>query len=220
MTEKHKENRKKFAFLYLSWTLEWNLVLFSDEKKFSLNGPDGIHRIWINENLEEHRKKEQLIRKKNNPKKSILVWGSIGYKFKSNLVFIDSIINSEDYCEILKNNLVPHLKTKIGSRKIFQQDNAPIHVSGHSEGFFKKNKINLLEWPSLSPDLNPIENVWGYLTQQIYSNRSCFSNIDELKESILDAWNSLEFRYIEELISSMQKRLEMVVKRDGDVIVY
>jgi hypothetical protein len=45
---------------------------------------------------------------------------------------------------------------------IFQQDNASIHMSGHSLVWFAEKNIPLLDWPARSPDLNPIENLWAF----------------------------------------------------------
>lgn len=47
--------------------------------------------------------------------------------------------------------------------RVFMQDNSPVHTSGSVTALFARQNFELLNWPPLSPDLNPIENVWSYM---------------------------------------------------------
>ncbi len=50
----------------------------------------------------------------------------------------------------------------------------------------KKNRVKVIQWPSMSPDLNPIENVWGILKRQVEHHSP--SSIQFLKQVILEEW--------------------------------
>ena len=50
---------------------------------------------------------------------------------------------------------------------LFQQDNAPCHSSASTRAFIRDQGITLLDWPSNSPDLSPIEIVWSIVKRRI-----------------------------------------------------
>ena len=70
---------------------------------------------------------------------------------------------------------------------IYQQDHAPIHTARSTSKFFDDEVNPLLSWPACSPDLNVIENLFGYLVRIVYENKKQYDSINDLTTAIFDA---------------------------------
>ena len=65
-------------------------------------------------------------------------------------------MNKFDYIQILETHLLSLI-----NRISVQHDNAPVHIAKTVEEWFAEKKIKMLaNWPSQSPDLNPIEQTY------------------------------------------------------------
>ena len=124
-------------------------------------------------------------------------------------------MNSEDYQNVLENYLTPVFYELCGVDGIFQQDNAPIHVSSSTKAWFADKNINLMSWPSRSPDLNSIEYVWGILARKVYQNGRQFNSKSELEKAIDFEWARIDQTVIQKLILSMKDRLIQVIEKKG-----
>ncbi len=83
---------------------------------------------------------------------SVLMWGCMSAAGVGELHFIDGIMNSQMYCSILKEKVLPSLRAP-GRHALFQHDNDPKHTSKATVGFLKKNRVKVkCQWPSMSPD--------------------------------------------------------------------
>jgi hypothetical protein len=78
---------------------------------------------------------------------------------------VENTMNSDDYINIIANNLI--LWVRGHPDIIFQQDGAPCHTSSYSTWWFLTHNVSILDWVAQSPDLNPIENLWGIIDNQI-----------------------------------------------------
>ncbi|EIE87116.1 hypothetical protein RO3G_11827 [Rhizopus delemar RA 99-880] len=72
-------------------------------------------------------------------------------------------------------------------------------------------------WPTQSPDLNPIEHVQNALERQIERKRLSVKNLDQLKVALQEERESLDDEFTYQLVQSMKKRCEAVIKAKGGV---
>ena len=79
-------------------------------------------------------------------------------------------------------------------------------------GFFSKTitkkylleqKIRFFDYPACSPDLDPIENLWGLIVEKVYEGGRQYSAISELKNAILDTWGKIPSIQLQKLVDSM-----------------
>lgn len=127
-------------------------------------------------------------------------------------------MKSADYINVLQCSLVPFLEQQQQQQWTFQQDNASIHVSKETCEWFRRKNIKQLDWPACSPDLNPIENLWGILTRRIYGNNKQYDTVDELKTAILREWENINKDLLKKLVDSMPDRLFECIKANGSFV--
>lgn len=150
-----------------------------------------------------------------------MFFGAFGYKGTLELIRINGNLDSDKYQNFLENNVFNNGHTKVvggRNRFIFQQDNASPHTSKSTDSYFEGKNVDVLNWPSKSPDLNPIENLWGYLTKRVYSNGRQFNSVDDLEKTIYHEWNSIDPQYLRNLIDGMSNRICQVLINRGDFI--
>ncbi len=82
---------------------------------------------------------------------------------------------------------------------IFQQDLAPAHTAKGTKSWFNDHGVTVLDWPANSPDLNPIENLWGIVKRKMRDTRP--NNADELKATVKETWASIPPQQCHKLIT-------------------
>ena len=211
----HIQNRLVFAQNHMSWTDSWREVIFTDEKKFNLDGPDGFKFYW-----HDLRKEKQWFSKRVSGGGSLMVWAGVGYNGRTELVIIETKNNAKKYVEVLAKYLLPFTHRIIGDKWVLQQDNSSIHTSNLVKDWVNCHNVTLLDWPSLSPELNIIENVWSHLVRMVYSNGRQYNSTNELKIALFESWEQISQNYIQTLVDSMPNRVFDLILKGGHKINY
>ena len=212
ISKKNQEKRLTFARDHATWIDEWMSVVFSDEKKWNLTGPDGLKRVWMN------RRRNINIAEISKSNKSIMVWGAISASGPVKLVLMKGKYDSKKYVEMIKENLFFSADSIFPTNSIFQQDNAPIHVSNETLNWLDANEIDTLEWPPQSPDLSPIENIWALLTSRVYANGKVYNSTSELWTAVKREWDKLTAANMAPYYSGMHDRILNVIQEKGKKI--
>ena len=88
-------------------------------------------------------------------------------------------------------------------------DGAPSHTACAARALLQANQINVLQWPSLSPDLNPIEHIWYVIGQRVRGRVPL--NIRDLERFVVEEWNGVAQLTLRNNIASMRSPCQAIV---------
>ena len=94
-------------------------------------------------------------------------------------------------------NISKH-QLKLGRKWVFQMDNDFRQTSKVEAKLLKDNKVEVLEWPSQSTNLNPIENVLAELKKLVRARRP--ANLTQLHHLCQEKWAKIHPTYCGKLM--------------------
>ena len=216
--KRHRDARLKFVTEHKDKEYSyWEKVLWTDETKIELFGHNSRNHVW--------RKDGEVYSPKNTIPTvkfgggSIMIWGCFSAQGVGNMSVIDGTMNAESYKKILQENLLPLVeKLRLPHDWIFQQDNDPKHTARTTKKWFAENNVHVMQWPSQSPDLNPIENLWRYLKIQI--GKRAPTTLRDLRTICQEEWNKIPVNTCKSLVETYRNRLVAVELNKGYATKY
>jgi len=227
-----KATRLAFVKMYIHWTAEeWRRVIFTDEMGMQTGSNGG--RVWVWRYPEETYKEDCCGVMHVSGFKKIKVWGGFRYGAKSKLIVLpekqgEGKLNAQEYMEeIIDKELFDFwIKSMedVGYVHVME-DGAPYH-KGAATARRKQYEQDGWEgwgpgtWPSSSPDLNPIENLWHILRTNIRKHRPKVLKKEDLMHALEEEWEKLDIELLNRLIDSMPRRLQAVIDAKGGSTKY
>ncbi len=151
---------------------------------------------------------------------SVMIWAAMSSAGVGPLCFLKSTVNTAISQEMSEHFMLPSADKLYWDADllIFQQDLAPAHTAKGTKSWFNDHGVTVLDWPANSPDLNPIENLWGIVKRKMRDTRP--NNADDLKAAIKATWAFITPEQCHRLITSMPRRIDAVIHAKVGPIKY
>ena len=212
LTDQQKAARVEFCKWVMQRRDTLGPIVFSDESRFA-KSPDNRWRR-IRRGLID----DSCFVKTGKFTKSVMVWGGICVAYRTDLIRCSHHVDSREYQSIVSNSrMIDVMNDKYGRGKwLFMQDGAPAHNSRDTQEYFVNEKVCLLPgWPPNSPDLNPIEMIWGIMKRKANWVKKTEA---EMFDYVTEIWNNLDESIVNRLVGSFFDRCELVLRTGGDSI--
>ena len=152
-----------------------------------------------------------------------MFWGCFSKHGTGPLVSIKGSVDQTEYITILKEELIPEFnraKAAIPGTWRLMQDNAPSHTAKAVKSFLARRRVELIEWPPYSPDLNPIENLWQWMKKKLETEFPICESAEEIEALIFQIWRTITPELCAAYCENYHRRLLAVIEANGGYTKY
>lgn len=220
LSRQQRTARLQWCREHRNWTdRDWACTLFSDESRFSLSSDSRRQMIWREPGTAY--RPENIQERDRYPTCGIMVWGGIMINGRTPLhVVAHGTMTGQRYIDEV---LVPHVRLfrgAVGEKFVFMDDNAPCHRTLAVETCLDTHGIQRMVWPSRSPDLNPIENIWDTLGRRVAARNYPPTSKNTLISALTEEWANIPQQMLDNVVQSMPRRVQSCIALHGGHIPY
>jgi len=164
----------------------------------------------------------------------LCVYGAVSFFGKSELVFVTGSSNvaktykkpngqrycgvgAEEYINVMQGHLIPAGRDLHGDDLVYLHDWSGCHNSRAVKAYQQKVGLTVMkDFPSRSPDINIMENIWAWIESQL--RRQKYDSLDSFQAHLSFTWKSIPSELVENCIRSLPARLRAIVRAGGDRI--
>jgi transposase len=154
---------------------------------------------------------------------SVMFWGSFSKHGAGKLVSIKGTVDADEYIRILEENLIPEInKAKEWYPGVWRlmQDNAPRHTAKAVKVFLRRERVQFIDWPPYSSDLNPIENIWHWMKHVLETEFPVCQSAEEIESRFFEIWERITPEMCGNYCANYEKRLLAVIAARGGYTKY
>lgn len=223
LTARLKEIRLTRCKRLLQWhaTNGHENILFTDEKIFTVEEKFNRQNDRVYARTSSEAKKIIPKVQRGHHPSSVMVWWGVSHHGVTKLHFCEKGVKTgakvyqQDILEVMVKPLNSSLFA--GQRWVFQQDSAPAHKAKTSQAWLRANIPDFIaaeDWPSGSPDLNPLDyKLWSELEMMVC--KTPHRNLESLKRALVTAAAAIPLETVRAAIDEWPRRLCACIKAKG-----
>ncbi len=146
----------------------------------------------------------------------VKVWTEVSSQYRT----VNGTVTSQYYLNNIINPVIVPLHEQHRPDFIFMDDNAPAHRVHIIRERLLEAGVLQIEWPALSPDLNPIENLWDQLSRRVEGHNPAPQNLSDLRVALQEEWDAMPQQIISRLVNSMRRCCQAVIDAQGQMASY
>ncbi|KAI4900310.1 hypothetical protein NFI96_007808 [Prochilodus magdalenae] len=134
----------------------------------------------------------------------VMVWGGISLEGRTDLYRLDNgTLTTIRHRDETLGPIVRPYAGAVGPGFLLVHNNARPHVARVCRQFLENEGIDTIDWPTGSPDLNPIEHLWDIMFRSIRRHQVALQTVQELSDALVQIWEEIPQDTICRLIRSM-----------------
>lgn len=210
LTQEHKDQRISYCLNHSKD--KFSNVIFTDEVFFQLHNNKEV--VWFRPTEDQKRPEYE----KSNNRTHLKIWGAISRKKKFELLIFNGTLKWDSYLELLNDGgFFEDANKAYGIKKWrFMQDNAKPHIKQEVKEFLITQCTEIITHPPCSPDLNPIEHLWGWIKKKL--SNYVIQDHDQLEIVVLGLWKTINLKKLNKFIDHHVNKLPIIIEKKGNYI--